>query len=360
MVLSNILPTFIFSSQFPTLRFEHCGYTTVNFHVYCASQLILDFDLTSIATDDQDTDDVIELYDIGMAFEQNMRERELSTAYLEIYCEDLVVEDCTVIYCPYYAEIEAVQFVPNHFLTTLSAKRIPADAEGERLEFVRQDSEYNQVLTLYIKVTYKDNDGYTHYNEALTRSLQNTIRHTMDISPSTVIGLLEDKGLEPALVLSYEVTLGERSFTYFVDNETPSMRGYCFRNAFNADETAYLEAVTVRVTNTERSLATMHGAAMFYDQQDSEEFEVTTAPLSYDETEWLDQLLLSHRVRLLPAGEILITGMEVKVSDNDRELKRIKFTYCIAKLGASLKTGGKVTATSHRRIFTNAFTLDFS
>ena len=360
MVLLNSIPTYIFSSQFPTLRFEQCGYTTINFCVYCASQKVLDINLTSIATGDQDTDDVIELYDIGRLFEQNMRQRGLSTAYLEIEFGNMVVEDCTVIYCPYHTSMDAVTFVASRFLTTLSAKRIPADATGERLEFIRQDSEYNQVLTLNIKATYQDSDGYTHYNEALTRSLQSTIRHTMDISPATVLGMLEDKGADVTLVLSYEVSIGGRSFMYFVDNEAPAMKGFCFRNAFNVEERAYFEAMTVRDTSTERSMATMHGTSVFYDQQDSEDFEVTTAPLSYAEAEWMKQMVLSHLVRLHSGDDILITDMEEKVSDNDTEHKRIKFTYRLARTGASIDIGGKATAVTHARIFTNEFSLDFS
>jgi len=360
MVLLSNLPTFIFSSQFPVLRFERCEYTTINFCVYCASQKVLDINLTSIATDDQDTDDVIELYDIGRLFEQNMRQRGLSAAYLEIYCTDLVVEDCTVIYCPYQTAMDAVAFVTGHFLTTLRAKRIPADATEERLEFVRLDSEYNQVLTLNIKATYKDSDGFTHFNEAMTRSLQGSIRHTMDISPATVLGMLEDKGTDAALVLSYEVSIGGRSFLYFVDNVSADMKGFLFRNAFNTEERAYFEAMTARDTNTERSLATMHGTSMFYDQQDNEDFEVTTAPLSFAEAEWLKQMVLSHQVMLPSGDEILITDSEVKVSDNDTELKRIKFTYRLARTGASIDMGSKATAVAHARIFTNDFALEFS
>ena len=59
--------------------------------------------------------------------------------------------------------------------------------------------------------------------------------------------------------------------------------------------------------------------------------EVETAPLPYDEAKWLSQMLTSKKVsRAMGDGtfeEILISDITSEVSDSDKDLIRLKFSW---------------------------------
>ena len=166
---------------------------------------------------------------------------------------------------------------------------------------------------------------------------------------------------ENVYVLSYSYNVGNRCFTYFVDRDFNPQQSFVFRNVFNIEELAFMEAVTVTKTETERSLATSHGVSMFYDQVDEQEHEVTTAPLTSEEAEWMAQLLLSHKVKRMMDGgvlsEVLITDMTAEVTDSDVEHRRLKFTYRPTKQGATLTAFENV---QQGRRFTAHYTREYN
>jgi hypothetical protein len=69
----------------------------------------------------------------------------------------------------------------------------------------------------------------------------------------------------------------------------------------------------------------------FYDETVKVKHEVETAPLTYDEAMWLNQMLTSKLVkRPMDDGEeaeVLISDISSEVTDADKELIRLKFSW---------------------------------
>ena len=366
MIMTTPLPMYVFTSQIPTLEIGQVGTDPV-------AVCLMDGQRTLLQTTLYPQAGRISLYDVGRLYEEHLRNRDGDNgcpyAFLELEVGNNMWEDNMIIYCPYHSNIPAEEFITAHFLTTLSAKRIPLDATGddETLHLLMTEEEAGTERNIEVSAAFLAPDGnivggccrYTDSSQGLF--------HALTCCPQDIVADFDHYCLEPCdydrrelVPLSYTIRVGQRSFTYYVDQDfRPSVR-FRFLNAFNVPETIYLEAVTVTKTDTERSMATSHGKAMFYDQVDSQEYEVTTAPLSSEEANWATQLLLSHKVQRVEEDgaltEVLITDMTAEVTDSDEEYRRLKFTYRLATQGASLMVRKE---TFGNRRFTNQFTLQF-
>ena len=98
------------------------------------------------------------------------------------------------------------------------------------------------------------------------------------------------------------------------------------------DEIAYFNAITTTTTKVNRSTAVVGGRHLFYDQSVDKTYEVESAPLTSDEAYWVEQLLMSHSVRLNDSSllDVIITDSTCEMSDNDEQLNKVKFTWQFA------------------------------
>ena len=367
MRLKTNLPMYVFTSQIPTLDFAEVGIDPVSVTVWAGRDKLLETTMYPVYGH-------IRLYDLGDLYEEYLRSQDGEDIYpyaiLEIDIDNHVWEDNMIIYCPYHCNLTALEFINKHFLTTLSTKRVPADAtrDDEILAYLLTSEEAATTRTIEVTAAFRTPDGNIVGH---TCSYSDNSRYQYDglLSSPVELDVLFDHYCEEQcdydwrdlVPLSYTFRLGQRTFTYYVDQDfKPSVR-FRFRNAFDAEETIYLEAVTVTKTDTERSLATSHGVSLFYDQVDSQEYEVTTAPLSSEEAAWATQLLLSHKVQRVEDDgtltDVLVVDMTAEVTDSDEEHRRLKFTYRLAKQGASLKVSGEANGNSR---FANQFTIHFA
>ena len=367
MYMSTHLPMYVFTSQIPTIVISQAGIEPLTVRLMDGQKTLLETTLYPLAGQ-------IKLYDIGRIYEEYLRSLNDEDYYpyiiMELEVGGSTWEDNMIIYCPHHCDIPAEEFITKHFLTTLSAKRVPLDAtrDDELLAYLLTSEEGATPRTIEVSAAFRAPDGNII---GLNYSWTDSSRYQFDAeigSPQDIQELFEhfcqdqsDYDLRDVVPLSYTIRMGQRSFTYYVDEEfKPSVR-FRFLNAFNVPETIYLEAVTVTKTDTERSLATSHGKSLFYDQVDSQEYEVTTAPLSSEEANWATQLLLSHKVQRVEEDgsltEVLITDMNAEVTDSDEEYRRLKFTYRLATQGASLMVPKASNSNSR---FANQFTIQFA
>ena len=343
MELITNIPLILFSSQLPTLEFSDAGEEAVEVLVYCSQYEVLHTTVYPIGGR-------LFLYDLQDLFEECMREHDMVYGVMSIEIGNSTWEDYVILYCPQIASKNAGDFISSHFLTTLRTKRVPGgtdSAASEMLSFLRTSAEDGQSVTASLVGTFRTTDS-----SVITLACQFALRSEYGVSTfgASPAGVLSDfsnhydgdisYGWEDLTVLSYTYSLGNRSLTFFVDAEFHPQLCFAFRNVFNVVEYAYLEGTTVTKSDTERSLATSHGVSMFYDQEDEQVFEVTTAPLSSEEADWIVQMLLSHKVQKVCEGgvmaDILITDIDAAITDSDTEYRRIKFSYRMARQGAVL------------------------
>ncbi len=367
MNFETSLPEYVFTSQIPTLVFAQAGAEPMRVTLLDEQNIIFETTLYPVGGK-------MYVYDVGRLYEEYFRGRNVNVinpiAFFQLSIGNYLWEDRMIIYCPFNCSMAAVDFITSHFLTTLSAKRIPEDCqEGEEwIDVLLTGDEGSETQTVNIQATFRNPDGETEAHECSYNANWDELYSRFKSSPEQ-IWILFNQYCEEELEFSwseltpvaYSFSIGNRKLTYYVDPEFKPSARFRFRNAFNVEETFYLEGETVTKTDTERSMASSHGVSLFYDQVDAQEYEVTTAPLSPEEAAWATQMLLSHDVKRVEEDgstvEVMITDMTDEVSDNDREHKRLKFTYRLAKQGASLNVNKR--AFESRR-FANQFTIQFA
>ncbi len=127
-----------------------------------------------------------------------------------------------------------------------------------------------------------------------------------------------------------EYQIGSKHFNIFFTEELPT-DVFSFYNAFNIEERAYLYGATTIKTEIDRSEAVCGNYTQFYDEKVKTKYEVETAPLTIDEAKWLNQMLTSKLVKhSMEDGsfeEILISDITSEVSNSDKDLIRLKFTW---------------------------------
>ena len=367
MYMSTPLPMYVFTSQIPTIEISQAGIDPLSVTLWAGTAKLLETTIHPVAGK-------LKLHDVGNLYEEYLRSLggddicPYTTFRLDV--SNQTWEDNMIIYCPFNCNITAEEFITKHFLTTLTAKRIPLDAtrEDELLAYLLTSGEASTPQAIGITAAFRTPDGNIVGHTCSYTDSSGNQYDWLHCCPQEIIEAFDnycteesDYDFSALTLLSYSISMGQRTFTYYVDQEfKPSVR-FRFRNAFNAEETIYLDAVTVTKTDTERSLATSHGKSLFYDQVDSQEYEVTTAALSTEEAAWASQLLLSHKVQRVEEDgsltEVLITDMTAEVTDSDEEHRRLKFTYRLARQGASLKIRNEVIRYSR---FADQFAIQFA
>ena len=121
----TILPMYVFTSQIPTLVFSQAGIDPLDVTVWTGRDKLLETTMYPMAGK-------IYLHDLGDLYEEYLRSQVGDDIYpyviLEINIGNYTWEDNMIIYCPYNCNMTALEFINKHFLTTLSTKRVPADA----------------------------------------------------------------------------------------------------------------------------------------------------------------------------------------------------------------------------------------
>lgn len=169
---------------------------------------------------------------------------------------------------------------------------------------------------------------YTHTMESMQSNTETIV--TTNLTHSYFKSIVDQNMGCYSTVLGAEYRIGSRQFNIFFTDEEPT-ETFTFLNAFNVTETAYLYNTTTIKTEVDRSEAICGKTAEFYDQTVRVKHEVETASLAYDEAKWLNQLLTSRLVRhSLEDGtlqEVLISDISSEISNSDKELIRLKFSY---------------------------------
>jgi hypothetical protein len=247
-----------------------------------------------------------------------------------------------IIYCDRYTLCSDVDtFLAENFLTTLRARRIPPETDTYlTLIFAANESSFDiKIDYLYRLLT----DETIRLGTILQSNLPATEHGFIDIPVrySDIIADIQNGITDPDTIpelLSFTVSCGQRSVTFYIDRNLSDVREFGFYNCFNIPEPIFFRSVTTAKTSVERSIATVNGVSSFYDQQASKTYETEITGLTAAEAEWIDQLLTSHTVLVAIDNScdadnptlyaaILITDMTCEMQDGDEKPNSLKFTW---------------------------------
>lgn len=285
-------------------------------------------------------DGEVTIHDLSQLFEDYLRTNEKGFANYILEATDSdgsVSIELHILYCDRFTfGVDAETFLKDNFLTTLPSRRIPPKCDV-RLYLLATDEES---LTYSITFDYRINGSDTIFHGSLTLNEDNVAPQSdtyyidvpADIIP-TFIRNQADGQIKTLEIVGFTVNCGDRSTTFYVDKALANAHKFRFHNAFNIPEFAYLRAVTKAKTEVERTLATINGISLFYDQTATKSYEAETEALTYEEAQWIDQLLTSYQAEIYVQGSImpiLITDMTCEISDFDEKPNSIKFTWRFA------------------------------
>lgn len=307
---------------------------------------------------------VASLYDVGSLLELHMRTKTLSFV---VFCVECYDEDetslCEVaiptVYCLYNMPLDIGSFASANFLTTLRSKRtFPHSTE---LLSILHGQEQAKII---VQCVFVNAQGETETKQIILfdKTWTDLGVENLTIKYDEIVKQLEDAGNNCQSLLAYTVICGYRVMTYYVHSYTPDL-AFTFKNCFNQDEILYTRAITTLKTSVDRSVAVSKSIQSFYDQETKQEYEVQTAPLTCEESKWVEQLLISHSVKLgisdnlslLPS--ILITDSTYEISNSNADLNRIKFTW---QYEDTTPYCDIVSSPGENRVHTDPFTIHYN
>ena len=349
------IPIFVFSSQLREIEFE----TDLDRLFISIEDGLTEFFRTTIYA----YDGKASLINIVEVLENHMIQNgQVVNAFTMYYrkADDTVIDFFSIItiFCSHYTSANGGNVASYNFLSSLPVKRLPRNG----IEYITllhlQDSE-----TLKMHCVFANKDGSI---DKVTIPLREV--NTVDLGTITFkfhaqnfLNVVKSKYPNAEKLVSYTLEYKNRFSTTYITDEIPTI-SFTFKNCFNVEETIYLNGVTTTKTKVNRSMAISQGRHSFYDQSVDKTYEVETAPLTQAEAEWVEQLFMSHSVRLGTAldsstlPKVIITESTCEIDDNDEQLHKVKFTWQFEEqrphLHAQLKD-------SDSRIFTEPYNHTF-
>ena len=326
--LDTQIPAFCLSSMLPDLRWS-TDQADVRVRIYYQHPAELLIETTLAAHNGFAT-----LYESRELIERYMRHKGLARAY-PINVQHFADGNgnywqgdgaLTVLFCEKNLVLpndSPTEWLERNFLSTITVKQLPSISETvEQLYFVQpQGTPPNPLL----HVTYIDEQGATMVTDMSLTADYNASLTNLFVCEFSVAALL-DSIMDAVTIIGVTVSVGNRHMEYYrpARREHVAMR---FLNAFNVMESAYLNAVVNRKTDDGRKLANVSGSLAHYDRKPVTEYEVQTAPLSFEEASWIDQLITSPEVTLLDGTAVIITDGSAECHNDNNELNKAKFTY---------------------------------
>jgi hypothetical protein len=240
------------------------------------------------------------------------------------------LEGIKVVYSSFRTSDDSESFLSTHFLTTRKSALLPRSGFLSLSNYTKANAQGSNYALIYYSQQGADGVVFT-YTSTFSKIQSNTERIVnKQLSHGYFKALVDQAVGTNSKILGAEYHIGNRQFNIFFTDEKPTEE-FTFLNAFNMEETAYLYNTTSIKTEVDRSEAVCGHRTQFYDETVVVKHEVETAPLTYDEAKWLNQMLTSKLVKRPindeESAEVLISDISSEVSDSDKELIRIKFSW---------------------------------
>ena len=237
------------------------------------------------------------------------------------------VNNVKLVYCRYKTGCSSGDFLSSHFLTSRKSSLLPRNGKITICNHTNGYVMGSNFAKIYYSVPWTPGQMLI-YNWEFGK-MQST-SEAIITSDWTYDDFKETVNVPDCTVHMVEYQIGPRSFNiFFTDEEATDV--FKFVNAFNIEETAFLFNTTTVKTEVDRSEAVCGNRTQFYDETIKVKHEVETAPLTYDEAMWLNQMLTSklvkHPMENGEDAEVLISDIASEITDADKELIRLKFSW---------------------------------
>ena len=240
------------------------------------------------------------------------------------------VDNIKVVYCNLNYDEDPEEFLTANFMTTRRSALIPKDAVLPICYYLKANVQQRMYMTIYytLGVDTENVQQYEYTLNYLTPSAAtiSSINLSYAYCRQLLIPLFNNS-VKPKAAIFH---VGNRQFAVYFTDEVPT-EYLRFCNAFNKFETVAIFGKSSVKTDVEKSEAICNRTTQFYDRSVKVTHEVETAPMTYDEAIWINQLLTSRAVYRIVNGSgnhrVLIDDISSEVTDANKELVRIKFSW---------------------------------
>lgn len=244
------------------------------------------------------------------------------------------VENIKVIYCNMKTNMDSESFLSNNFLTTRKSMLLHRTGKLKLYNHTKGNARSDNYALIYYSLNGNTDDiSVINFNY---NSVQSTIEDIVLIylSHQTFKQIVDNRYDVNCIIRGVEYHIGNRIFNIYFTDEEPTDE-FVFLNAFNLQERFYLYGATTVKTEADHSEAVCGRQSQYYDESVKVKHEVETAPMSYEEAKWINQMLTSKLVQR-PVGnneyvQVLISDITSEVSNSDKDLIRIKFSWKYAE-----------------------------
>lgn len=273
--------------------------------------------------------------DIRSIIETLMIERDMNFVTLRIvYVGDGIlkyIDGIKVVFGGFKYPDGSEAFLEERFMTTIRCALVPRG----RNVLLHYYSYEQQVVSCFADVYYSvpgETEGVRTFLFSIDRTRaeeEGIMRWEVDFG-LLQSNMLDETGVEDTVIHAVRLGLDDREFWVYYTEEEPT-EVLTFRNGYNVDEIAYIYGKKTTKTTVTKSEAVCGKLGQFYDVKATLKREIETAPIQQGEAIWLNQLFTSHHVtRKVASGEsaeVLISDVTSEVSDSNKELTRLKFSW---------------------------------
>lgn len=235
-------------------------------------------------------------------------------------------------------------WLSTHFLTLLDGEKTTAPGRTERLYICMTASDYDEYntthktnpLTATITATF-EYDCIQDYTATLQKvdAGANTALFLIDVSPNFTY--TDDTEFPNVALLEYTVTYGQRTFTFHVDTDQPSVCPVIeFANSFGYAERIYFHGTLKTSPSFKYTSAYIDGKLTNYDIEETSSWKADTGVISAGEANWCRELARTEEATLYVdyngKGEgfdtlpVTVTDAKIEYTNDDDELPRCTFT----------------------------------
>ena len=235
-----------------------------------------------------------------------------------------------VVFCQFKTAKGSESFLGSSFLTTRSSVLLPRSGQMKIANYSRANAQGSNEALIYYQHYAIPGVVFT-YKSTFSKIQTSTEKIvTTEVSHNYFKKIVDQAKSTNSKVLGVEYQIGSRRLNIFFTDEEPTAT-FKFLNAFNIMETAYLFSTTTIKTDVDRTETVCGNQTQFYDETVKVRHEVETAPLTHDEAMWLNQMLTSKLVMKpvdnYDTAQILISDITSEVTDSDKDLIRLKFSW---------------------------------
>ena len=290
----------------------------------------------------------VTLYDLGSLIEADMQKSgsTVSKYTLKVFTDSPSnnADSCelNVLYCDRFTVCQGLDtFLAENFLTTLSMRRVPPGSTASLFFYALQGEDVS--YTVVCDFRKEGSDALYHHSFTLDSGKKASATGVVQLNFSLATLVASAAGFALArpseiVPLSFTLSLGQRSVTFFVDPKLNDLDCFMFRNCFNVWDVAHVGGVTTAKTDVDRSTAVLNGFSRFYNQSTEKKYEVESDHLTSDEADWIDQLFTSHEVlrivqdatsadEPLQFAPAMISQSTCEIQNGDEKLNKVKFTW---------------------------------